>query len=244
MKEMIKIGMTNVSYKEDGEFVQEQIYTGFNHKIDYELLKNFSFVPKLISNKDDILKWEYVNGKQPEMNDENILKVARHLKVLHNSNLPFPSSNHAARVKKYRSILKEKNINIEVLNEFYRSINLTLSKMDKTTPLHNDLWPWNMIENQNGKIFFIDWEYATLGDKHFDLAYFIESSQMTNEQQKLFLNEYGEYNAIYLLKHRILVNYLVILWVNAQEKIHFSYKPFSDKIYQLNKELEELLKTI
>lgn len=44
--------------------------------------------------------------------------------------------------------------------------------MDKSTPLHNDIYQSNLIWGKDDKIYFVDWEYATMGDKHFDLAFF------------------------------------------------------------------------
>ncbi|MGV2393575.1 UNVERIFIED_CONTAM: hypothetical protein O8I53_11850 [Campylobacter lari] len=73
------------------------------------------------------------------MTDENIRQIARNLKELHRSKLNFPASNHAARVKKYRQIINEKRNTKQVLNDFYKQINTTLAKMDKTKPCHNDL---------------------------------------------------------------------------------------------------------
>ncbi|SYV90622.1 Uncharacterised protein, partial [Metamycoplasma alkalescens] len=52
-----------------------------------------------------------------------------------------------------------------------------------------------------------------MGDVHFDLAYFIESSNLNAEQEKIFLDAYGDdFEQKYLLVHKILVNALIVLW--------------------------------
>ncbi|MBZ4203441.1 phosphotransferase [Mycoplasma tauri] len=238
-KEIINTGMTNISYREGNIFVQEKIYKKFNHKIDYQILEKLDFVPKLLSNEKEMCKWEFINGSEPILNDENICKIAKLIKKTHDSKLHFPASNHAARVKEYRKILSQKNINIPVLNDFYRNVNTTLSKMDKSIPLHNDLWVRNIIVDNNDKIFFCDWEYASMGDIHFDLAYFIESADLNKDQEKLFLDSYGWHNELHLLRHKILVNYLIVLWVHCQEKIHFSTKEYENRIYKYGEQLKK-----
>ncbi|OAB48823.1 phosphotransferase [Mycoplasmopsis gallinarum] len=238
MKKPILGGHTNRSFQDENLFIQEKVYTGFNHKINYELLTQFDFVPKLILNNEKEIVWDFINGSIPEMTDENLIRIANNLKILHNSKIKFPASNHAARVKKYREILKNKNINLPVLNDYYRQVNMTLAKMEKSTPLHNDLWPRNMLVDKNNHLYILDWEYATLGDKHFELAYFIEASKLNEAQESLFLNHYENYNYKFILRHKILVNYLVILWAYAQEFLPFPVDEYIQKIYELDKELK------
>ncbi|MGP1451647.1 MAG: phosphotransferase family protein [Metamycoplasmataceae bacterium] len=239
-REYIKVGLTNISYFQNNKFVQEKIFTGFNHKIDYKILSVFDFVPKLLSNQHNFLEWEIIKGDTPTLNNENLMKIANNLKILHSSNLKFPPSNHTSRVKRYRKILIEKNIQIKALNDFYRLINKILSNMNKNIPLHNDLWTRNMIQDEKGKIFFIDWEYAALGDIHFDLAYFIESQELSNEQINIFLNAYGpEFDEKILLMHRILVNSLVVMWAHSQKQLPFKTDIYENKMYILNEQLQK-----
>ncbi|VEU59441.1 phosphotransferase [Mesomycoplasma neurolyticum] len=238
MKTKIEAGYTNISYKENNTFFQIKKENKFNHKIDYNLLENFDFVPKLIENTKESIRFEWIEGEKLQVNDSNIRNIAQIMKKIHNSKLPFPQSNHAARVKHYQNILRERNINIPVINEYYRKINLILKNMKKDTPLHNDLWPQNMIQDGSGKIWLVDWEYATKGDKHFELAYFIEASNLTDEQETIFLKEYDDYDYEYVLQHRILVLYLVILWCNSQDVKPFDDQPFIDRI----KNVSQILK--
>ncbi|MDJ1645590.1 phosphotransferase [Mycoplasma sp. M5725] len=221
-------GFTNISYISNDNFAQEKKKNGFNHNIDYTILNIFKFVPKLMKNDENFIEWEFIEGENPIMNDENIIKIAEQLKEIHNSKLKFPKFNIKGRVKEYLKILSAKNINIPKLNEYYLKINKILANMKKDTPCHNDLWPVNMIK-RGDEILFVDWEYATMNDKHFDLAYFIETSKLSDEQETLFLNTYGDYNYEYVLQNKILVNYLVVLWVNSQP-----IKYFDDTMYIQN----------
>ncbi|BAW18156.1 phosphotransferase system PTS lichenan IIa component [Mycoplasmopsis bovigenitalium] len=239
MKIKIDKGHTNISYREGDVFVQQKMRNGFNHGIDYSLLKQFDFVPKLIENEFNTIKWEFIEGYEPQINFDNIELIAKQIKIIHNSKLKFPKNNIAARIKSYRKTFNELKQNVPVLNDFYRSINQTLAKMDRSTPLHNDLWPFNMIEN-NGKIYFVDWEYATMGDKHFELAYIIESSNMSKDLEQKFLEAYGEYNPLFLLRHKMLVNYIVILWVHTQTPAPFNTEMYQQRIYDYAIELKKM----
>lgn len=238
MKKQILAGHTNISYQEDNLFLQEKVYTGFNHKIDYKILSNFAFVPELKFNDEKEIHWEWIDGTQYSVTNDNLTKIAYLMKQIHTSKLSFPPSNHAARVKKYRKILRDKNINIPVLNKYFKKINLILKNMKKDTPLHNDLWDRNIIEKTNGAIFIVDWEYATKGDKHFDLSYFIESCRLTNEQETILLDAYEDYDYEFVIQHKILVNYLIILWIHAQPIKPFDDVEFQEKIEILAQDLE------
>ncbi|QSF13855.1 phosphotransferase [Mycoplasma sp. Mirounga ES2805-ORL] len=233
MKTQIKTGLTNTSFREDDKFIQDQIFTGFNHNIDYKLLKKFSFVPKLISNKNNQLIWEFIEGNQPTKSDENLEIIAKHLVELHNSNLSFPNSNHRDRVNEYLRIINEKKLNDEFIKNTMIYINKVLDLMKNTVPLHNDLWLRNMVKNNNGQIFIVDWEYATMGNKHFDLAYFIESAELNSEEETVFLKNYNDYDYNEIQKMKVLVNFLVVTWGLAQKTIPFDVTPYKNKANKL-----------
>ncbi|WP_025755233.1 phosphotransferase family protein [Mycoplasmopsis cricetuli] len=219
----IPLGYTNESYHFKDEFIQNKKKNKFNHKINYEILKKFNFVPELLENSNETIKFRWIDSIQYQFNDSLLKKMADNLRELHDSKLDFPKTNHAARVKEYRKILKNKNINIEVLNKYYKRINLILSHSQNNRPLHNDLFQTNILLDKNNKLWIVDWEYASMGDKHFDLAYFITSNNLSEKQEEIFLNQYENYWEEYLYQQKIFIYYLIILWVNAQE-----VKPFDD----------------
>ncbi|WP_434324574.1 phosphotransferase [Mycoplasma capricolum] len=229
MKMKITKGGTNVSYRIDNTFLQIKNYNNFNHQINYELLKDFDFVPKLISNDQKEIVWEYVEGNEPVVDLNNIKAITNQIKQLHNSNLTFPKNNLKQRVQYYRQKMVELNSGIEIIDKYANLIDDILDKMEHSTPLHNDLFPFNMIETKN-KIYFVDWEYATMGDKHFELAYLIETSNMNSECEKVFLDLYNDYDSYKLLLNKIFVNYIVILWIRTQTSAPYNTTFFEQKI--------------
>ncbi|WFQ90594.1 phosphotransferase [Mycoplasma feriruminatoris] len=229
MKIKITKGGTNVSYRIDNTFLQIKKYNEFNHQINYELLKNFDFVPKLISNNKKEIVWEYIDGVEPVIDLNNIKLITDQIKQLHNSNLEFPKNNLKQRVEYYKKKMIELNSGVEVIDKYASLIDDILDSMDHLTPLHNDLFPFNMIQTKN-KIYFVDWEYATMGDKHFELAYLIETSNMSKECEKVFLELYKNYDPNKLLLNKIFVNYIVILWIRTQTSAPYNTTFFEQKI--------------
>ncbi|MGL5205478.1 MAG: phosphotransferase family protein [Metamycoplasmataceae bacterium] len=238
MRIKIEEGHTNLSYKDEDIFIQVKVYNKFNHKIDCKILENFDFVPKLISQNSKETKWEFIEGSFPKVSDELLIKIADNLKIVHNSKIKFPPFNMAARIKEYRKIMMERNINIPIINDYYKRINYILKNQDKSTPIHSDIWDQNLIEGVNGKLYIVDWEYAHMGDKNFELAYIIESLRLSDEQETLFLNRYDDYNYEFIKNHKELVNYLIILWNNSQPVKVFSDDEFINNLKRFKKERE------
>ena len=236
MKIKIENGHTNISYKDGDVFLQQKIYNNFNHKINYEILEKFDFVPKLISQNEVENKWEFIEGQTPLITDEILNSLADNLKIVHNSKIVFPPFNIAARIKEYRKIMWEKGIKIPIIHDYYKRINYIIKNQDKSTPIHSDIWEENLIQDKNGKLFICDWEFAHMGDKNFELAYIIESLRLSDEQETIFLNRYDDYNYQFINNHKELVNYLIILWNNSQTKKVFDDQEFINKLEKFQKE--------
>ncbi|WP_412031546.1 phosphotransferase [Metamycoplasma buccale] len=233
MKLLENQGFTNKTYKdeENNLFIKIKSFDSFNHKTDYKLLNKLSFSPEVIENTPEKLVTKWIDGKtlnSESLTNKQLKIIGEHLITLHNSRLPFFKENQIARrFKVYREKIKKLQRKIPILDKYYKKINIFLKSIDTSAPVHNDLWLFNMIENEND-IYITDWEYATMGDVHFDLAYFIESSNLNKEQEKIFLDAYGDdFEEKYLLIHKIIVNALIILWVYQHEVL-----PFETTIYE------------
>ncbi|MGZ9755433.1 phosphotransferase [Mycoplasma sp. 6243] len=221
--EKINIGYTNESYHDGDYFLQYKKFDKFNHKLDYSILSVFDFVPKLLENDQNHSKWEFIKNVKVDFSTSDLHQIADNFRKLHDSGLKFPKTNHAARVKEYRRIIRDKGLKVPVIDEYYKRINNILSHSENNRPLHNDLWSGNIVKDEQGKIYFVDWEYASMGDKHFDLAYFICGSFLNPEQEQIFLDRYENYWEEYLIQQKIFVYYLVILWINEKDN-----KPYDD----------------
>lgn len=232
LKPLTNQGFTNKVFYDDetNRFIKIKSYDGFNHKSDAFLLNNLDFCPKIFVDNKKELQTEWINGitlNESLLTDDILKTIGKNLITLHNSKLKFYKENQIARrFNIYRKKISSLNRRIPILDKYYKKINLFLRNIDNSAPVHNDLWLFNMIK-VNDKIYFTDWEYATMGDVHFDLAYFIESSNLNEKQEKVFLDAYGDdFEPKYLFIHKILVNALIVLWINAHE-----IPPFDDSLY-------------
>lgn len=65
----------------------------------------------------------------------------------------------------------------------------SLPAAEPLCPCHNDLLPANLIDDRV-TVRIIDWEYAGLGDRWFDLGNFAENHRLNRGQEERLLNEY------------------------------------------------------
>ena len=110
-----------------------------------------------------------------KLNKNNVMHLAKILQKL-----------HAIEVEKISINSEIKNKTEEVLKAFK-----TIEKYPKEFVLcHNDLNPKNIFFYNDIK--FIDWEYAGVNDKYFDLACVCEEFRLNGSLQKVFLELYFE----------------------------------------------------
>ena len=77
---------------------------------------------------------------------------------------------------------------------------------------HIDLVPENFIEDENGRVYLIDWEYSAMNDPMWDLAaLFIESNYRKSEEGEFFKYYYSENTPVSVAKimiYKILQDFL------------------------------------
>ena len=57
-------------------------------------------------------------------------------------------------------------------------------------PCHNDLLAANFIRGENDHIWIVDWEYAGMGDRYFDLANFAVNNELDPSDEHALLEAY------------------------------------------------------
>lgn len=241
MKVRIEKGHTNISYHDydNNKFIQEKIYTGLNHITKYENLFKFDFVPRLINNSEKEVAWEWIDKSVELWNpsNEDLQNLAKILLIIHNSKIELAPFLIKKRIKEYQKNYNQKKLKIDIIDKSYKKINKILKYMDKTTPIHGDLWQSNILKRENdNKLFLIDWEYSHMGDKHFELAYLIESFELNSNQEQILLSSYKNYDEKILRKHKFLVHYLIVLWLHTHEKLPFSDEDSIKKLEAMSNE--------
>jgi thiamine kinase-like enzyme len=55
---------------------------------------------------------------------------------------------------------------------------------------HNDLLPANLVEDEQGRLWLVDWEYAGWGDPYFDLGNLAVNNEFTDAEDEALLVAY------------------------------------------------------
>ena len=103
---------------------------------------------------------------------------------------------------------------------------------------HNDLLNANFIDD-GSTIRIVDWEYAGMGDRFFDLANFAVNHQLPEDEERYFLNAYfegaGPSQVARLRLMRLMSDFREAMWGVLQQGISdldFDFRAYADKHFQ------------
>ena len=236
-------GHTNIEKRIEGnEFVVVKSKNGFNHNIDYKLTNEFDFTPKVLRDTDTEVAFELLDTTEPleGYTSDDLATIAKQLREVHLSDVKFPKNNFRKRVKSYIDVIhQEKGLKIPAIENNYKEMMKLIKRMGDKNPCHNDIWWQNIVKDSKGKIWFVDWEYATMGDKHLDLAYFIRSNRLNDEKRKVFLDAYNSISDYqswipeWLPRYEMFALWISILWAYAQPSMPFDTKWLEDDLEEL-----------
>jgi thiamine kinase-like enzyme len=127
---------------------------------------------------------------------EAVAEVAHDLRLLHESDTELPSRFDAFRlVEQYaetgRANGSEPPDGYDEALAAARTIQETVEGQPEHEPVpaHNDLLTANFLRN-GGRIHLIDWEYAGMGDRWFDLGNFAANNELGEDQEVQLLEAY------------------------------------------------------
>jgi len=210
-------------------------------------LSNKKLHPKVLyKNKTKgILIYEYHEISSCKKDNMFFKKLGKRLKEIHELKNKKNIHTFNEQINAYKKIL-----NTNKLPKVYTKLN-ALIKISKTNNQqnvfsHNDLNPTNILFNKN--ICFIDYEYASLNNKFFDISKIMLSFDMKPNEQNVFLESYGIKNHIDI-KEKILlwkqINlYIDYIWSLIMENIHSKEQNSSKSktIFNRIKQLEQQIK--
>ncbi len=210
-------------------------------------LSNKELHPKVLyKNKTKgILIYEYYETSLCKKDNMFFKKLGNRLKEIHELKNKKNIHTFNEQIEAYKKIL-----NINKIPKVFEKLN-ALIKMSKTNHQenvfsHNDLNPTNILFNKN--ICFIDYEYASLNNKFFDISKIMLSFDMNPNEQNVFLESYGIKNHIDIREKILLwkqINlYIDIIWSLIMENIHgkeqnsLKSKTLFNKIKQLEQQIK------
>jgi thiamine kinase-like enzyme len=121
--------------------------------------------------------------------------VARSLRAFHDSGTALPSTFEPFELaERYAQIAREHGVE---LPDGYAGGNADAEAVRRAVkgrakmpvPSHNDLLSANFMVD-GGRIQIIDWEYAGMGDRYFDLGNFAVNNLLDDKQEELLLSTY------------------------------------------------------
>ena len=113
---------------------------------------------------------------------------------------------------------------------------------------HIDLVPENFIEDENGRVYLIDWEYSAMNDPMWDLAaLFIESNYRKSEEGEFFKYYYSENTPVSVAKimiYKSLQDFLWSLWTIYKEEQGAEFGSYGqDRYNRCLKNLKEYIES-
>ena len=190
------------------------ISRSFEFETQKKAYKN-NIATKPIFFNENFMIYEYKKGiHKKNLLSFDVKNLALKIKKLHNINAKTKAYDIKKDLQYYKKNLKDEK-NQKLITQCFKSLN-NLKKYKKELVLtHHDLNPKNIIFH-NSSIKIIDWEYAGLNDKFFDLASICVEFKFNKTKEKLFLKKYllnySKKNKTKLSHYKIIYTNICKLW--------------------------------
>jgi thiamine kinase-like enzyme len=172
---------------------------------------------------------------------ECLNEVAGLLRRIHEGP-PFPATFDAFRVvEAYRETAEAHGVRIPAQ---YKEAKARADEIERTLgtrpaqPCHNDLLNANFIRSPSG-IRIVDWEYAGMGDRFFDLANFSVNHELSEAETDTLLDAYfGEVTdetREHLRLMRFMSDFREAMWGVVQQgisKLDFDYEDYANRHFE------------
>ncbi len=164
------------------------------------------------------------------INSDFLKMIANHFQTIHSTPISnkWPKIIYSELIHHYWQQITEKQTGFKKrleetsekkLNNIREILEKKLQDSNYTPCLcHMDPNPSNWILN-NKELHLIDWEYAALGNKAWDLAVFSDTCNLSAEQIELLLNHYQVISSDQFNMAKMQMKYLSILWYYVQDHL-------------------------
>ena len=186
--------------------------------------------PEVIAFVDGSLVTRFVEGSEVEMRDATLREVAGLLRRVHDGPA-FPARFDSFRVvEAYHDTAAGHGVSVPG----YAEARETAGRIERRlgpqplSPCHNDLLSANFIGSSDG-IRIVDWEYAGMGDRFFDLANLAVNNELESDD---VLAAYGEADAAHLTLMRFMSDFREAMWGAVQlavSELDFDFSGYAEK---------------
>jgi thiamine kinase-like enzyme len=237
--EVLGGGITNRNFKvevDGGQYVlriggHDTELLGIDREAEHaanRLAASLGIAPEVVSfvEPEGYLVTRFVQGtpvSAERMRDrEMILTVVRTLRRFHNSGSIAARFDPFRVVEAYRSTATAHRIPVPKAYDRAKPIADMIERLRPPHPTvfcHNDLLNANFIADGHGRIWIVDWEYAGMGDRFFDLANFSVNHGLDEEDDALLLASYGVEDERSLVQMRFMSDFREAMWGVVQQAI-------------------------
>ncbi|CAA6817628.1 MAG: Unknown protein [uncultured Sulfurovum sp.] len=156
----------------------------------------------------ELMICHFVEGEHLfKLNQQNLKKLARSLKKLHKIKVQ-------QQPQTFKKLFKYKD------KKVYEAFKILQQFKPEYVLGHNDLHAKNILFGQ--KIQFIDWEYAGLSDRYFDLAAISIEFKLNTKDERSFLDSYFSHkqtaNYKKLNAYKVIYKTLWTVWMGELER--------------------------
>ncbi|WP_027334174.1 phosphotransferase [Mycoplasma elephantis] len=221
--------------------IKKKVKNSFNYLLDESYFNMFKFAQNIIFENDSYIISEKINNKIVNLKSKKwLIKIAKIIKNVHK----IKKCEHLFKL--YDLINYYLNNNKFIMNYLLIifdeiKINKIMKWIKNIKPdslCHNDLNSSNILIDVNDNVRLIDFEYASLNNHYFDIAYFCSNLMLDEKQEKLFLEAYGNYDEDEYIKYKIIVNFYCLIWSIYNEddfNIQINIKYINENYDKLNK---------
>jgi thiamine kinase-like enzyme len=190
---------------------------------------------------------QFVSGREMKADElrepETIAEVAHDLRKLHDSGTELPSGFDSFRlVEEYAETGREHGseppAGYDDALEAAHAIEAAVRDQPghEPVPAHNDLLPANFLRDGE-RMQLIDWEYAGMGDRWFDLGNFAVNNELDDEQEAQLLEAYfgeppDERRRATLKLFRFMSDFREAMWGVVQagvSELDFDFREYAQK---------------
>jgi thiamine kinase-like enzyme len=252
-------GITNKNYKVevgDEAFVlrivgEDTELLGVNREVEYQANSaagTMGIAPEVIYliQPEQCLVTRFIKGREMSQDEigqpENIRRVMETLKAIHAlptvtyEFIPYRFVEQCAQIAaRYQVRFPDR---FDWMIDQMHAIESALGVHAGAQQLcHNDLLNANfLLDEQDDRLYVLDWEYAGMGDPFFDLANFSAHHEFSDEQDRHLLQAYfgdvSRQNNAHLKLMRIISDHREAMWGLVQigiSSLDFDFRDYADK---------------
>ena len=189
----------------------------FEYKIQKKAYK-IGIASKPIFLNEEFMIYEYKKGiHKTKLSKIELKNLVSKIKKFHNFKTTGKHYDLKLDLKNYSNTLSTPKSK-KLINECFKSIKILEKQKYEAVLTHHDLNPKNIIFSKNS-IKIIDWEYAGVNDRFFDLASLCVEFKLNKNEEKIVLDIYFKtkrsYHKIKLKHYKIIYDNFCKLWFEA-----------------------------